>query len=95
MIKGIGPAFLFLNGFEDYFGFFGIVPETGGKGYFFFFGDQLQFAVDVKGTSSALRAALIVLLWYQWLSWDSICVVNESNKEIEEIRQSEAREPEF
>ena len=71
--ESIGPAFLFLYGFKDYFGFFWVVPETGGLGYFFFFGDELKLGVDVKGTSSALRAALIVLLGYQWLSWGWIC----------------------
>jgi hypothetical protein len=57
----VGPAFLFLNRFENYFGFFRIVPETGCLGYFFFFGNTFKLGVDVKGTSSALRVALIVL----------------------------------
>jgi len=66
MSKSICPAFLFLDGFKDQLRFFGIVPKPGSLRYFFFFGDEFKLGIDVKGTSSALRAALIVLLVIRW-----------------------------
>jgi hypothetical protein len=57
-VIGIGPAFLFLDCFQDLFRFFRIAPETGCMCLFFFFCNLFLQVVNVKGTSSALRAAL-------------------------------------
>lgn len=43
--------------FNDYFGFFGVVPKVRGEGFFFFVGNFYQLPVDVKDTSSAHQGA--------------------------------------
>jgi len=45
------PALLFLNGPEQQFGFFGVIPETLLMGNFFFFLYLFKSGINVKGTS--------------------------------------------
>jgi len=54
----VGPAFFLLYYLQELLRFFWIIPKPWGMGYFFFFFDLFQFGINVKGTSSALRAAL-------------------------------------
>jgi hypothetical protein len=49
---GIGPQLFITDRFQDLFGGFGIVPEVGGVGEFFFLSDQDELVFDVKETSS-------------------------------------------
>jgi hypothetical protein len=43
--------------FQDFFGFFRIIPKIGGLGYKFLFFDLVYLAINVKDTSSRLAAS--------------------------------------
>jgi hypothetical protein len=51
-----GPSLYAFYGFEDLLSLFGVVPEILLLGQFFLFGYLFFFLVDVKDTSSRLRA---------------------------------------
>lgn len=67
-LKFFGQVFCFLVIFDPFLfrpqvlyvnlGFFGVVPEIGCKGFFFFVGDFDELGIYVKDTSSALQGAL-------------------------------------
>ncbi len=52
LLEAESPVFLFFNGFENEFGFLGVVPKAVGIGKFFFCFYELILAINVKGTSS-------------------------------------------
>jgi len=61
LFVGFCPEAYRFDLFQDFFGFFGIIPEFRLLGYFFLFFDQCFFPVDVKGTSSRLQASYTML----------------------------------
>jgi hypothetical protein len=58
----VGPDLNRFNFPQDAFGFFGVIPETGGSGLLFGFYYLRFFCVIVKGTSSGPQRGLLNLL---------------------------------
>jgi len=53
---------------DDDFGFFGVVPEVGSKGFFLFIGNFYKLGINVKDTSSTHQGAPQYLLFVRYLS---------------------------
>jgi len=57
----ISPFFMVTDILQDVFSFFGVAPEFRILGFFFLLFDVVQFLIQVKVTSSRLRAFYPVL----------------------------------